>query len=212
MTKRVLGVACLVTVVLSCHSTAEAIGWRDVWDTLDALSGPGPFVGSPAIPVTIVCWEDREPKFTHAMANPDRDDPCLYVDFRRLHVDPLGPYSKVTAKIVETGLSFEQDPAFDVGAGVGVAYFATTVDGTDYKVTNFTFTPRLVFKPLRLIPKFRDNPRMGFLQMHIRLTVRFGEIDGADFGVPASTFKAGTEVLRSQSLLVFDVLQLARGR
>ena len=63
-----------------------------------------------------------------------------------------------------------------------------------------------------MIPKFRDNPRMGFLQMHIRLTVRFGEIDGADFGVPASTFKAGTEVLRSQSLLVFDVLQLARGR
>jgi hypothetical protein len=212
MTKRTV-VACLIAAcVAAVPSRASARGLDDIWDILDALSGPGPFIGAPVLAATIACWEDGAAMVTRAMSNPDKLDPCLYVDFRDMYVEPKGPYGTVTAKLVETGLSFGQFPSLDIGAGFGVAFFATTVGGRDFNVTNFTVTPvRVAFKPLRLIRRWRDDPRAGFLQVHYRGTVRFGEIDGSDFGAPADTFRAGTEFLNGASL-VFDVLQALKGR
>lgn len=213
MTKRLLiGVCVWAATVLGGSSRAEAKGLDDLWDILEPLSGPGPFVGGPVLAATLNCWEDGSPRFRAAMRNPDRLDPCLYLDFRDMAVEPKGPYAQVTAKLVETGLSFEQDPALEIGAGLGVAYFSTRVGATKYDVKNFMATPvRVVMKPLRLFPKFRANTRAGFIQVHVRGTVRFGDIDGSDFGAPASTFSAGNELLWGGGL-VFDLLQAVRGR
>lgn len=188
-------------------SPASAAGADDIWDIIDKLSGPGPFVGGPVLAATIPCWQGRRVSILTSPTSPGRKDPCLYVDFRDMYVEPEGPYQRVTAKFIETGLTFQQHAALDVGAGIGVAFFATTVGGVDYNVKNFIATPlRVVVKPLRL---FIDNPRAGALQVHFRATVRFGDIDGSDFGVPANTFNAGTEVLRGVGV-VLDLWQLVK--
>jgi hypothetical protein len=212
MTKRMLIVALMVAGGAGFPAGAAAAPLDDIWDIIDALSGPGPFKGAPIMAATINCWEDGAARFSGPMSNPDRLDPCLYVDFRDMYVEPKGPYGTVTAKLVETGLSFEQYPFLELGAGFGVAFFSTTVGGKDYNVTNFTVTPvRVALKPLRLIPKLRRNTRAGFVQVQFRGTVRFGDIDGSDFGAPASTFKAGAEFLPGAALVI-DVLQAFRGR
>lgn len=213
MTKRLLVVAWLVVAgVAAFPSRAAAGGLDDLWDVLDNLSGPGPFSGWFATG-KVACWEDGEKKVTRAMAEPDKNDPCLYLEFHRLHADAQPPYQRVNATIPAAGLSVELHRAFEVGASVGVAYFTTTVRNEDYSVTNFVVTPRLVFKPLRAFGKWRNNPRAGFLQMHWRPMVRFGQVDGASFGAPANTFSSGTEVLvKSGSYVVFDVFEALRGR
>lgn len=212
MTKRILIVAGIVAASVAGFPSSASAGLDDIWDIVDALSGPGPFKGGPVMAATIGCRQGRAWRFTPAMSDPGRNVPCLYVDFRDLAVEPKGPYARVTAKMVETGVSFTQHRALELGAGLGVAYFATTVSGTDYNVTNFTVTPiRVVFKPLRLMPQWRAEPRAGFLQVHYRGTVRFGDIDGSDFGAPASTFRAGTEYLNGAGLVI-DVLQALRRR
>jgi hypothetical protein len=208
MTQRFVVMACLVMVVLGCHTNAEALGWRDVWDTLDSLSGPGPFSGAQVATGKINCWENGELKVK--VLNPDRNDPCLYFELRYLQVDPDGTYQKVTATLAGAGVSFELLKVFEVGASVGLAYFSTEVGNSKYHVVNPTLSPRLVFKPLRLVPKWRENRRAGFLQMHYRPTIRFGHIDGSDFGVPAGTFSADTEFLNGGSLIVIDVLEALR--
>ena len=212
MTKRMLVVAMLIaTGMAGLPSLAAANGLDDFWDIVDALSGPGPFKGGPVIAATVTCWKDGSATFTRAMVDPDKLDPCLYVDFRDMYVEPKGPYARVSAKFVETGVSFEQFPVLELGAGLGVAYFATTVGGKDYNVTNFTVTPvRVIVKPLR-VGRWADNSRAGALQLHFRATVRFGDIDGSDCGAPAGTFKAGAEVLRGVGVVI-DVLQAVRGR
>lgn len=213
MTKRLLMVACLIMVCVAGfpERAAAGSGLDDIWDIIDALSGPGPFKGGPVLAATIGCREDGTWKFTRAMSDPDKLDPCTYVDFRDMSVDPKGPYNRVTAKLLEAGVSFEQHPILDIGAGVGVAFFSTTVGGTDFNVRNFTFTPvRIIVKPLR-VGRWADNPRAGALQIHVRATVRFGDIDGGDFGVPNHPFRAGTEVLRGVGV-AFDLLQAVRGR
>jgi hypothetical protein len=212
MTKRMLVVAGLIAASVAVFpSSASASGLDDIWDIVDALSGPGPFSGIPVATAKISCWQNGVAKVTTAMLRPDKNDPCLYFEFHRLHVDAKAPYAEVTAKLFGLGVSFELDPALEVGAGAGVAYFSTTVGTTDFNVTNFTVTPRLVFRPLRLVPRWRNNTRLGFLQMHYRPTVRFGDIDGSDFGAPASTFSAGTELLeKSGSWIVIDVLEALR--
>ena len=153
MTKRMLVVALVISAcVAGFPSRAAAKGLDDIWDIIDHLSGPGPFTGGPVIAATIPCRQGREWKVMQAVSNPSRKDPCIYVEFRDLHVDPKGPFERVSAKLVETGVTFQQHPALDIGAGFGVAYFATTVNRTDYNVTNFVVTPvRVVVKPLRLL-------------------------------------------------------------
>jgi hypothetical protein len=210
MTKRLLVIAGLVVTSLAGFPSHAAAGWGDLWDALDALSGPGPFEAEfMVVPVKFSCFQGGG--FTPIWrATPDRNDPCVFFQFQWLHVDPKAPYSEVKAKIFQVGLTFEQDPALEVGFGLGLANFTTTVASTDYSVKNFVVSPRIVFKPLRLIPGLRDKPKYGFLQMHYRPVLRFGDIDGSDFGVPAGTFSAGTEFLNGGSVIVFDILELTR--
>ena len=60
MTKRTV-VACLIAAcVAGVPSAASARGLDDIWDILDALSGPGPFKGAPIIAATVACWEDGD--------------------------------------------------------------------------------------------------------------------------------------------------------
>ena len=211
MTRRSLACALVVVASIVAIPSPAAAG---IWDVLEQLSGPGPFDGIPVLTGKVSCWEDGVIRVTTAPAEElDFGDPCLYFEFRRLHVDPKDPYQKVNATISAAGLSFQLHPSIEVGASFGVAVFTTTVADTDYKVTNPVLAPRFVLKPLRLIRKWQNNPRLGFLQMHYRPTVRFGDIDGADFGAPASTFSSGTELLaESGSWVVIDVLELFRGR
>jgi hypothetical protein len=208
MTKRMLVIAGLVVSVAGFPSHASA-AWGDLWDVLDNLSGPGPFHGQPVATGKIVCWRDGEPDVKRAGAGLDRNDPCLYFEFRRLHVHPQAPYSEVWAKMFGLGVEFQQTPWLDIGASAGTARFATTVGTADFTVTNFVVSPRLVFKPLRVF--WPNKRRLGFLQMHYRPTIRFGQVDGSDFGVPASTFSAGTEFMpKGGSWIVVDVFELLR--
>ncbi len=212
MTKRILVIAGLVAASVAGFPSHAAAGWDDIWDALDNLSGPGPFSGIPVLTGKFSCWEDGVKKVRTSMLDPDFSDPCLYFEVRRLHVDPDGTYQKVTATLAGVGVTYHLFKVFEVGASGGLAVFKTTVGKTDYTVKNAIVSPRLVFKPLRaFVPKWRDSSRAGALQMHYRPTIRFGEIDGSDFGAPASTFSAGTEFMpRGYSYVVIDVLDLLR--
>jgi hypothetical protein len=213
MTKRLIVAICVVAAsVLALPCDAAAKGLDDLWDVLDNLSGPGPFSGV-FVTGKVACWEDGEKKVTRAMVAPDKNDYCLYLEYQRAHADAQAPYERVNANAAGVGFSVELNRFFEVGAGVGFAFFTTTVAEKDYHVFNPTVTPRLVFKPLRAWGRWKNNRRAGFLQMHWRPMVRFGKIDGADFGAPANTFSAGTEVLaKSGSWIVLDVLEAIRGR
>jgi hypothetical protein len=210
MTKRAF--ACVLLAVASIVATPSDAA-AGLWDVLEQLSGPGEFDGNQVLTGKVSCWEDGVLKVTKAMLEPDLNDPCLYFEIRQLHVDPKGPYQAVNATISAAGLSIQLHRSIEVGASFGVAVFTTTVAGKDYQVVNPVLAPRLVFKPLRvLLPRWKNNPRLGFLQMHYRPTVRFGNIDGADFGAPADTFSSGTELLaKSGSWIVIDVLEALRG-
>jgi hypothetical protein len=205
MRNRLLVFAAIVAAsVAGVPSSASAAGVDDIWDIIDKLSGPGPFIGGPVLAATIPCWQGSRVSILTSPSSPRRKDPCLYVDFRDMYVDPKGPFQRVSAKFIEIGLTFQQHAALDLGAGAGVAYFSTTVNGVDYDVKNFIVTPvRVVVKPLRL---FLDDSRWGAVQVHLRLTYRFGDIDAADFGAPAHQWSTGTEGLRGVGL-VFDLWQ-----
>jgi len=212
MTKRLLiGVWVMATVVLGSASRADAKGLDDLWDILEPLSGPGPSKGGPVIAATIACFEGRAVRVKQAMQRPDWNDPCLYVDFRDLTAQPNAKFELVTAKLVEVGFSIEPADFLELGMGYGRAYFSTFVNKQEYAFSNQTFTPvRIIIKPLR-VGKWRDDTRKGWLQVHVRGTVRFGDINGANFGVAPNTFQAGTEMLWGGGL-VFDLLQAVRGR
>lgn len=212
MTKRTVILAGWIAIAaMGFPGRAEAVGMDDLMDIIDKLSGPGPFKGGPVLANTILCWQDGAASIRGA-SEPGAKDPCWYFDFRDLHVKPDGTYQHVSAKLVETGISLRPRRFLEIGAGLGVAYFSTTVDNIDYKVRNATLTPlRLIIKPLRIVPKLRDKRHTGWLQLHVRGTVRFGDINGADFGVPANTFDAGTELLWGGGLVI-DLLEAVRGR
>lgn len=213
MRKRlIVGVWLVAAGILAFPCGAAAKGLDDLWDVLDNLSGPGPFSGVPVATGKFVCWEGGVQKVRTSMVNPKPSDPCLYFEFRHLKADPDVRYEEVTATLAGVGVTFHVLKAFEVGASGGIAVFKTTVGNTDYTVKNAIVSPRLVFKPLRaFVPKWRDSSRAGFLQMHYRPTIRFGKIDGSDFGVPASTFSAGTEFMpKGYSYVVIDVFDLLR--
>jgi hypothetical protein len=212
MTKRqLIGVWVMATVVLGSASGADAKGLDDLWDILEPLSGPGPSKGGPVIAATIACFEGRTVRVKQAMQRPDWNDPCLYMDFRDLTAEPNAKFELVTAKLVEVGFSIEPADFLELGMGYGRAYFSTFVNKQEYAFSNQTFTPvRIIIKPLR-VGKWRDDTRKGWLQVHVRGTVRFGDINGANFGVAPNTFQAGTEMLWGGGL-VFDLLQAVRGR
>jgi hypothetical protein len=211
MTKRSVAGVCVLAAMMALPFRAEAKGLDDLWDVLDNLSGPGPFSGWFATG-KIACWEEGRKKVTTALTSPDPTDLCLYLEFHRLHADAQAPYPRVNATIPAAGLAVPLNRFFEVGASVGRAYFRVP-DRDDLGATNWVVTPRLVLKPLRIVGRWKDNPRAGFLQMHYRPMVRFGNINGADFGAPAETFSSGTEVLwRSGSYIVFDVFEALRGR
>src|SRR5687767_11806956 len=100
MTKRTLVVWCVVAAAMLSGASPAYAGFDDWWDYLDQLSGPGPFKGLPVLAATIGCRQDGAWQFSRAVSDPRRTDPCLYVDFRSLSVEPKGPYNKVTAKLV----------------------------------------------------------------------------------------------------------------
>ena len=212
MTKRALVLACVMTSMVVCAPLrADAKGLDDLWDILEPLSGPGPSKGGPVLAATVMCWEGRALRIKQAMQNPDWNDPCLYLDFRDLTAEPDANFELVTAKLVEVGFSIEPVSFVELGMGFGRAYFSTVVNKQEFAFSNQIFTPvRLIIKPLR-VGTWRDNTRMGWLQVHVRGTVRFGDINGSNFGVPANTFQAGTEMLWGAGL-VFDLLQAVRGR
>jgi hypothetical protein len=210
MTKRMLFGVCVLVAMMAQPHRVEARGLDDLWDVLDNLSGPGPFSGW-FVTGKVACWEDGEKKVTKALSNPNPTDLCLYLEFHRLHADAKAPYPRVNATIPAAGLSVPLNRFFEVGASVGRAYFKVP-DSEDLGATNWVVTPRLVIKPLRIFGRWKDNPRAGFLQMQYRPMVRFGDINGANFGAPPETFSSGTEVLwRSGSYVVFDIFEALRG-
>jgi hypothetical protein len=208
MIKRTLVVSCvLALVMLAAPSRALAVGWDDLWDYLDQLSGPGPFHGKGAAAIQIACIEGGRANLLRSPSSPDGIVPCLFVDFRALSVEPKDPFDEVTAKLTDIGVSWHLQRYFEYGAGIGMARF----NSKGITTTNFTLTYlRLGVKPLVLIPRWRDSKRAAAVKYFYRHTIRFGEISAADFGV-VDPWREGTEVLKSNGVLV-DVYQLATGR
>ena len=212
MSLRLSVAAWALVMCLGGPSPAYAAAWDRWWDYLDQLSGPGPFHGGPTLATTFGCV--KEGKFVWVSAVPASDtfrfEPCWYFDWRQLSAEPSARFGHVDADLVETGLSVEWR-FLELGAGVGVARFTTAAGDTTHSVNNFTLTPvRLVFKPLRI---FSRSPRLGFLQVIGRDTIRFGRLTAADFVAPASAWPegTGTEQLLGVSLVI-DVLQAFRPR
>ena len=96
-----------------------------------------------------MCWEDGEKKVTRAMAEPDMNDPCLYLEF----IDST-PTRTALPKSERDHSGLPDFPLSCIARSrwapaSASPYFTTTVGNQDYSVTNFVVSPRLVFKPLR---------------------------------------------------------------
>lgn len=80
--------------------------------------------------------------------------------------------------------------AFEVGAGVGVAWFDGDLFGTTSKL--MLQPVRVTLKPLAL---FGEHRALGILQLRGVGTVFPGGFDAADFGAIPGSWRAGTEFL-----------------
>ncbi|HEV3215741.1 MAG TPA: hypothetical protein VGZ27_08460 [Vicinamibacterales bacterium] len=205
MTNSALRFAALITIVLLLFPPPASAGWDDVWDYLDALSGPGPFTGNPGIPFYPICWDHDKAKVFTYLPDADSKYPCLYVDVRALSVGARAPYDAVTVKLIDAGATWHPYKFLDIGAGGGFNRFRSK----DIITYRFSVTPlRVVVTPLATLT---SSPRARALQYFVRETVMFGHLTGDNFGAPRGALNVGAEKLTSAGFLI-DFSQLILGR
>jgi hypothetical protein len=195
----------VAAMVLVAVLPAEANMADDVWDALEALSGPGPFTGPPGIQAAPICFDKgRHALFRH-IQKADKKYPCVYVDVRALAVGAKPPYDRVTARLTEAGFTWEPYGFLEVGAGAGLSHFRSKGIGTN----RFSVTPlRLVVMPGAL---FSKSPRARAFKYFFRPTVMFGHLTGRNFGVAPGALDVGAETLLSAGVLI-DPVELIFGR
>jgi hypothetical protein len=133
--------------------------------------------------------------------------PCFYADVRSL----LAPRDdnfprRVSAFVIDGGLTFPIVKPFEIGVGFGAVRFHTD----DLSTYRFMVTPlRFVAKPLLFIPKYRNSRKLDFLKYYIKETVIIGRLRGEHFGVSNDVFdnKSWRDFVTSGGLVV-DVFEL----
>jgi hypothetical protein len=208
MTNSALRLAALITIVFLLFPRPAAAGMDDIWDYIDALSGPGPFHGHfPAPKHFMLSFLCRAPdskerfKVIGAPVKIDKRFPCLFVDHSRLVADKTVPakFYKVDAQISQFGASWQPVRPIEVGFAFGAMHFNSNGASTTRKV----FTPvRVVVNPLLLIPEWEDKKRPGFLKYYVQLTLRKKRLTGRDFGVDDTVLNAGFESLLSYGVVI----------
>ena len=232
MQRRLTVAAMIVAAVFGFAQSAHA----SIWDILEELSGPGPFhTDKGNVLVSGFCQGliknglEHEPATPFGIPSKVRqfkpgspadvrnaaplvdilpNTPCFFVDFRTLATDPdEDNFTKeVHAKALEAGVTFPVRTQLEIGAGVGFIRFTTG----DVVTPRFTMTPlRVVFKPLLLFPKLRENHRYAFLKYYVKETVIVGRLRGKDFDVADSVFSNdGWSDIVTSAGFVIDVFEL----
>jgi hypothetical protein len=213
MTNSALRFATLITIVLLLFPPPASAGWDDVWDYLDALSGPGPFDARGNVTVSGICPATMAPEKSEAKIARflgrgtvnKRKIPCAFIDFRRFVADPKLPYSRVDASLIDIGLTWQVVHPIEVGFAATRFHFKTT---SVPPINEWDLTPiRLVVRPLALFPVWRDKKAAGTLKWFIQATFRHKHLTGQSFGVPDSVFHSNFDVLTSSGFII-DLGQL----
>jgi len=205
---------------------AEAQWWAG-W--LDRLSGPGRFTGQ-GIFVEFLCYGEKR------ISSPDAHE--LFVDLNcskarpgtwRATIgfetawytsgdnpltyagDPSNDMKQVTLRTLVPTVDFAPTAWIEVGAGIGIAWFDGELFGTTSKLMIEPI--RLTLKPLTLVFSDFDERRsaLGILQLRFQATTFPGGFDAADFGAVPGSWRVGTELLKSYSI-VLDFGELLKNR
>jgi len=185
---RVIRVNILVLVVLA---TWVQPARADIWDWMEELTGIGPSHSRGNLTLTLHCrganagWfkplpsEDQRSVFQRA---------CYFADFRRFKSEEDARFFPSRIEMYEAGPMFQILPPLEIGAGVGLMH----IDSSGIKVDRMTISlPRIVLKPLLLIPALEKKPDWGFIQLYFRQTRIFDEFTEADFNTkPGYTFQS----------------------
>jgi hypothetical protein len=210
---RILRLAIFIVAVFCGSSRPVAANMADdIWDALEALSGPGSFEGRESVPVSGLCFGRKD---LPQAGNPaplfgrprdlKRKYPCWFFDYRRLvsHTNDRFP-TRVQVKIFEAGATWELQPFMELGVGAGFMRFNTA----GLIRNRLTITPlRFVFMPIRAFPKFQNSRRARFLKYYVRETWMPQTLTGADFAAKDTGFKVRGDVLTSAGFLI-DVFEL----
>ncbi len=203
----------VVGIVLVLLNVGRADAGAIVWDWLERLSGPGPFSGSNLI--TTVCFHNPvvsgdSNRFLGTRADTKIKIPCLFVDYRQLFAPEDNGYPSVTAKWVDIGVTFQLDPLTEVGVGAGWVRFDADPEGQSKKTTHGVITiPRIVIRPLRLIPALKDSKWGGIFKPYLKYSLIVGDLKGKDFLAPDNGFHERNEWVKSYGVLL-DLGELLR--
>jgi hypothetical protein len=207
-----------VFIVMTIWSQPAMADW---WDWFAELSGPGGFKGRGTskfpfptnVAATVYCQGSGWFKL---LDNPDARGTCFFVDFRGFEAPEDFKFRRVSATVTEIGPTYRLAPPIEIGFGVGVMHFNSRFDTTGETRTADRMTvsfPRLVLKPLLLVPGLQQKARgnFGFLQVYFRETAIVGELNKKDDFLPLSSepFQVRNDLVASTGVLI-DVVGLFR--
>ena len=176
---------CFLMVLFVWAQPARA----DIWDWLEELSAAGPSHSRGNLTVTLHCRGANAGWFKPLPSEDGRSvfqRTCYFADVRRFKSEEDPRFFPARIEMYETGPMFQVIPPLEIGAGIGFMH----IDSSGIKADRMTVSlPRIVFKPLLLIPALEKKPNWGFFQLYYRETRIFGQFTEADFNTkPGYTF------------------------
>jgi hypothetical protein len=214
---------CVLLACLMCVGVREAAAGGDGWwGWLEEFSGPGPFKGpffGSSLGENFCSNQNKfDLKSLRAGTQAGRWVPCIWADQRFFRARPSNEpgrvFPEVQASLYDFGVSVSHDYVFSIGAGAGFVRFSSTTPTEDLKKTRFTVTPiRVTLSPWTMLSNLsksspdRWKQALGAVKWYGKVICFPGELRGADFGVPNSTYRNDGECNLSHGLQ-FDVLDL----
>jgi hypothetical protein len=161
----------------------------DIWDWLEELTAVGPSHSRGNLTVTLHCRGQNAGWFKPLPSEDGRSifqRTCYFADVRRFKSEEDARFFPSRIEMYEAGPMFQVIPPLEIGAGVGLMH----IDSSGIKVNRMTVSlPRIVLKPLLLIPALEKKPDWGFIQLYFRETRIYDEFTEADFNTkPGYTF------------------------
>jgi len=221
-------VCCLCLCITAGNSFAKEQE-HDLWGWLDQFSGPGPFNGY-GVEAFKACKTNTHTQAEEAaegprifksewrLGNARRPKYCVWADQRFFSADENDTYPRVEVKHFDQGLSYSWSGLIEAGVGFGVIRFHSTAAGGDVITHRATLTPvRLTVHPFNILfykdelgPRERKvNALLNVPELYYRLVCVPGKLNGANFGVAASTYHGGRECVESYGVN-FNLHELLR--
>jgi len=210
----------VLVLFLGCRS-AHAAGW---WDYLEALSGPGPFKGYTDIFANLYCVGQEEARkaqgvdiakvgglkdglfgrVTNGSITSGQTEPCIYFDITSLQAEADDRFPIVDATFYEFGLEYRVLRTVDFGFGAGALHLnAKPINQEAVSSNVLMLTPiRVTIMPLWAIDSLRKHPWTSILKVYFRQSFLVNNLDGTNFGVPASVFHERGEFVRSVGVII----------